>query len=621
MRAAACTGGTTACSGSTSVTYGGVAMTLWGSATNGTVRSELWYLTSPPTGTNNVVVTAPVPTALTATSMSFTGVSQATPLGAAVTGIGTSASPSLSVTSTVGSPIFDVLGAVGTATPTVAGTTQTARRTNNTSSGVDHVVIGSSTAPGAAAAVTMQWSMTSADWAYVAAAVNSATAHTDLAVEDLTATREANNVLVEWHDGYEPHSLGFYVFRSDAGGPRVQLSSEVIPGGALEGTSAVFSWTDSSAGWNGDVSYWIKDVNVDGSFVWYGPASPASPGGVAIDGSAGGGGGAAGTPVGRTAPGETSGDSTSTGGCALVARDPNGAIIQLLLVLGLIAGTRRGKRRWPTAAVYVLAMLAAGLLIPRLSKGSGDVAVDATATGTGASGLTFAHTMGTGANGLILVGVVMPIVCDTTATDAGNCGACGTTCAGNTGGTLASGLLGLWHFDEGAGTTTVDSSGNGNTGTFPGTSPSWTTGYEGNALQLDGVASSVQADLGTWFGGNNTLTAAAWVYVTPNTNGPVFGVTTVPGGGSWNMPFLSINGSTVYGWLWQVNGNNPLSATVTLNAWHHLAITYDPSGSGTEQFYVDGSQVATGTGAYSPSGLTDYFSTIIGGAKPGSVNS
>jgi hypothetical protein len=602
-------------------------MTLWGSATNGTVRSELWYLTAPPTGTNNVVVTAPVPTALTATSMSFTGVSQTTPLGAAVTGIGTSASPSLSVTSTIGSPIFDVLGAVGTATPTVAGATQTIRQTNNTSSNINHVVIGSSTAPGAAAAVTMQWSITSADWAYVAAAVNSATAHTDVAVEDLTATREANNVLVEWHDGYEPHSLGFYVYRSDAGGPRVPLNAEAIPGGALEGTSSVFSWTDSSVGWNGaDVAYWIKDVNVDGSFVWYGPASP---GGAAIDGSASGRDGATGTTVGHGAPGEASGDATPAGGCALVARNPSGAIVQLLLVLGLIAGTRRGKRRWPTVAIYLLAVVATGVLIPRLSKGAGDVAIDATATGTGASGLTFAHTMGTGSNGLILVGVVMPIVCDTTTTDAGNCGACGTTCAGNTGGTLANGLLGLWHFDEGSGTTTADASGNGNTGSLFG-GYSWIDGYEGDALQFDGTAgtpgsggTAVQAPFGTWFASNNTMSVSAWVYVNANTNGPVFGVSSVPGGGTWNMPFLSVNGTTVYGWIWQVNGNNPLSTTVTANAWHHLAITYDPSGSGTEIFYVDGASVATGTGAFLPAGAgtTDYFTTNIAGARPTGVNS
>ncbi len=623
VRAAACGGGTTACSGSTGVSYNGVAMTLYGAATNGTVRSELWYLKAPPSGTHNVVVTSPVPTALAATSMSFTGVNQTTPLGTLGSAIGTGTTPSLTTSSVVGEPIFDVIGAVGTTTPVVAGATQTVRQTNNTSTGVDHVVVGSSTAPGAATPVTTSWTLASADWAYLAVPIKASTALTDVTVESLTATTEADDVLVEWHDGYEPHSLGFYVFRSDDGGDRVQLNADIIPGGALAGTSATFSWIDASPGWNGAaVSYWIKDVNVDGSFTWYGPATPARSGSASPDAASTG---LAGGPCGGTGspPGESPTPSGS-GGSAVVARDPGAAAIQLLLVLGLVVGLRRGKRRWIVAAIYLVAVVATGVWVPRMASGAGGVSVDASATGSGASGLTFSHTMGAGSNGLLLVGVVMPISCINTASDSGNCAACGTTCAGNTTGSLSSGLLGLWHFDEGSGTTSADASGNGNTASLIG-SPSWTSGYEGDALQFNGSSSSVQAGFGTWFGGNNPLTAAAWVYVTANTNGSVFGVTTVPGGGGWNMPFLSINGATVYGWLWQVNGNSPLSTTVSLNAWHHLAITYDPTAVsptvGKEIFYVDGAQAATGTGTFSPSGLTDYFSTVIGGAKPSGVNS
>ena len=62
--------------------------------------------------------------------------------------------------------------------------------------------------------------------------------------------------------------------------------------------------------------------------------------------------------------------------------------------------------------------------------------------------------------------------------DGVNCGACGATCAQDVGASLGAGLLGLWRFDEGSGTTSVDSSGNGNTATlFNG--PSWATGYSG----------------------------------------------------------------------------------------------------------------------------------------------
>jgi hypothetical protein len=620
LQAAACGAGTTACGASTSVTYGGTPMTFYGASTNGTVRSELWYLKAPAAGAHNVVVTAAVATALTATSMSFTGVNQTTPLGTMASAIGTSANPSLTVSSVVGEPIFDVLGAVGTTTPTVSGSTQLVRQTNNTSTGVDHVVIGSSTAAGAASPVTMGWSIASADWAYLAVPIHASTPLTDVAVEDLTATVQSNGVLVQWQDGYEPHSLGFYVYRSDGGGDRVQLNADVIPGGALAGTSAVFSWTDASSGWNGgSTSYWIKDVNVDGSFTWYGPVSPGTGGAPSPDADGNG----VGAPGAGAGPAESSESAPAAGGCALYARSPNVAAIQLLLVLGMVAGGRRRKHRWLAAAIYLAIIAATGIWGLRSASGAGGVAVDASATGTGANGLTFSHTMGAGSNGLLLVGVVMPVVCDNTATDGGNCGACGTTCAQDVGSSLASGLLGLWHFDEGSGTTSADASGNSNTATLVG-SPSWTAGYAGDAIEGNGAGSYVSANLGTWFGSNNTLSVTAWTYVNANANGPVVGIA---GTNGWNMPFLSVAGATVYGWLWGVPGTNsatsPLSATVSLNAWHFLAITYDPNGGGTgigqEIFYVDGTAAGSTTGTYSPSGTVDTFQTYIPGAKPSAV--
>jgi len=180
-------------------------------------------------------------------------------------------------------------------------------------------------------------------------------------------------------------------------------------------------------------------------------------------------------------------------------------------------------------------------------------------------------------------------------------------------------MAGLWHLDEGMGATSADASGNGNTATLVN-SPTWTSGQSGNALTFNGTNNYLYATLGAWFGGNNTLSASAWVFATSTTNGPVFGVAQTNNGTNWDMPFLSINGATVFGWLWQVNGNTPLSATVTLNAWHLLTITYDPASGGTEKFYVDGALSATGAGTYSPSGASDFVTTIIQGAKPSGVN-
>ena len=204
--------------------------------------------------------------------------------------------------------------------------------------------------------------------------------------------------------------------------------------------------------------------------------------------------------------------------------------------------------------------------------------------------------------------------------DSLNCGTCGNVCQMVTSQSTDLALVGQWHFDEGTGDTASDASGAGNDITLNG-SPSWVTGYSGKAIALDGVTQYATAELGAEFGTNTDLSASAWVYVTSTSNGPIFGVAQTLPGTDWDMPFLSINGATVYGWLWQVNGNNPLSATVSLNAWHFLAITYSHGSGGKEIFYVDGVAKGNGTGAYAPSMAIDYFTTFIAGARPTGVNS
>ena len=485
----------------------------------------------------------------------------------------------------------------------------------------------------------MSWTIPSADWAMAAVPVKASTALTGVDVGSFTATWRDGGTFIAWQSGYQPDTIGFYVYRSNGGGERTQLNANIIAGGALAGTLSTFSWTDETAGWNGDVSYWIKEVKLDGSATWYGPASPVPPPAKpsplrpgarrrrdAVDAL-----GAA-RHRRRMEPGC---GQRRHGRARLAVRgqhgraprrvrdrgapDPLGAHAPVSARGRRVERAAAPRRRWllPAPALRPAARLWAWA--PRHAGAAGGVAVDTTATATGASGLTFSHTMSAAANGLLVVAIVTPVSCTDTTTDSGSCGACGTTCALDTT-SLSSGLLDLWHFDEGSGATSFDSSGNSNTASLVG-SPSWTTGYEQYAVQGNGTTGYVQGRLGSWFGGNNTLTASAWVYATANTNGPVFGVSAIPAGGTWNMPFLSIQGgastSTVYGYVWN---NTPLAATVTNNAWHLLTLTYDPSGSSTK-FYVDGALSQTGTGTYSASGTTDYWTTNIGGAKPSGVNS
>jgi hypothetical protein len=473
----------TSCGSATSVKYNGTALTFYGSTQTGSVRTEIWYLQNPPSGTHSVVVTAPNATDVAATSISYTGVSAASPFAGAVsptTATGAASAPTAAVTTVIGDPVVDFVGEIGTATPTVTGSTQTLRNTNTTP--VSGLYIGNSTSFGTSAtgaSVTSSWASTTGDWAIAALRVQSATAVTGLDVGSFTATWKDNGTLVAWQSGYQPDTIGYSVYRSNGSGARTLLNPNLVEGGALVGALSMFSWTDTTPGWNGDVAYWLKEVRQDGSSTWYGPASPVAPlpkqppatapapdaggaGGVSGEIADGGTGGveAVGAFGGATgAPGSPAEVVTTEpqGGCTIAATRSSLGMARLFLLAGVVFSARRRRRRW-VLPLLLIVLFGASLITPRHATAAGGVVLDATATAKGGNGLTFSHTMGAAANGLLIVGVVMPISCVNTATDGANCGGCGTTCGLDTS-TLASGLVALWHLDEGTGTTTADSSG------------------------------------------------------------------------------------------------------------------------------------------------------------------
>lgn len=156
------------------------------------------------------------------------------------------------------------------------------------------------------------------------------------------------------------------------------------------------------------------------------------------------------------------------------------------------------------------------------------------------------------------------------------------------------GLVAAYNFNEGAGTAINDLSGNGNLGNiFQAT---WyTTGKYGKALAFDGsndyvsVADSSSLDL------TNRMTLEAWVRPTANSG--------------WRTVMLKENGNELaYGLYARENTNrasgwlriNPSSSSqsvatstqnaLPLNAWSHLALTYDGS---VMRIYVNGVQRAT----------------------------
>src|SRR5947207_11028385 len=80
------------------------------------------------------------------------------------------------------------------------------------------------------------------------------------------------------------------------------------------------------------------------------------------------------------------------------------------------------------------------------------------------------------------------------------------------------GIVAAYAFNEGAGTTVIDASGNNNTGTLSGAT--WTTaGRYGNALVFNGTNASVTVPNAASLGLTTGMTLEAWVYPTATPTG------------------------------------------------------------------------------------------------------
>ena len=163
-------------------------------------------------------------------------------------------------------------------------------------------------------------------------------------------------------------------------------------------------------------------------------------------------------------------------------------------------------------------------------------------------------------------------------------------------------FLSTWlPFEENAGTTTADASGNGNSGRLINTLPTiWSSGIIGNALAFDGVDDYVQI--------NNTLgasfTISCWVktsqtfqQVTPTYAGTgiIWGDV---GGAANDFVFGGTRGTNGVNRLsfYVGSGDKTISGTqeISTGQWTHLAVTRDGV-SGAVKLYVNGILDATGT--------------------------
>lgn len=151
------------------VTYGGQALTFAAGVTafaaNNEHRNEIWYLINPPTGANNVIVTwSGSISAARAAAGAYVDTHQTTPVGTAANASGTTATPTVAVSSASGELVIDLVNFyLNTAGAVTFGAGQTQEFLLN--QGVSNQSGGGSSEPGAAS-VTMSWTLPQSEqWA------------------------------------------------------------------------------------------------------------------------------------------------------------------------------------------------------------------------------------------------------------------------------------------------------------------------------------------------------------------------------------------------------------------------------------------------------------------------
>ncbi|MDP3948490.1 MAG: LamG domain-containing protein, partial [bacterium] len=166
----------------------------------------------------------------------------------------------------------------------------------------------------------------------------------------------------------------------------------------------------------------------------------------------------------------------------------------------------------------------------------------------------------------------------------------------------SSGLVGYWKFDEGSGTSTQDSSGNGNTGVISG-SPSWVTGKIGDAINFrgnttDSVTIATSSILDT-----DIHTISFWILFT-NSSASWYQIIAFPPSspsstdrspGIWTY----LGSNVDVHWRYDPNntganraGPNGENTSFSQNVWYHIV---GVKNGATLTLYVNGSQTETVT--------------------------
>jgi len=193
-------------------------------------------------------------------------------------------------------------------------------------------------------------------------------------------------------------------------------------------------------------------------------------------------------------------------------------------------------------------------------------------------------------------------------------------------------LLGWWKLDDGTGTIAVDSSGNGNNGTFVG-DPEWVAGKFGSSILFDGLGGE-RVSLGNldvesgaisitcWFNASNLDTPGqdprmVSKAVGGESNDHFWMVSSAREGGEKRLRFrLKTNSSTTTTTLVGGNGG-PEDRVIRLNEWIHAAATWDGT---TMRIYMNAFEVGNAARGGTSVAIDPAVGAAIGNQPVGAEN-